>query len=299
MPQPGEPSLSVVIPVHNEQENVGPLYDELRQVLDALARPYEIVFVNDGSEDDTLFRLRKLRDTDARVRILDLDGNFGEAAALSAGFHTAHGEIIVTIDGDRQNDPEDIPRLLEVLETRGVAVVSGRREDRQEANWSRVIPSRVANTLIARVTGVPAHDCGCGLKAYRRAAVPKVHLPRGMNRFLPAIFGVEPGEVAEVPTRDRRRQHGASHYGIGRTIVVLRDLLALPFLIHDPRRAEVRAALSTAAAAGLGALLSDFSRAATVGLDVGAVLCGLVWWNLRRFNRTQREGAYRIRQDYV
>lgn len=299
IPRSLDPLLSVVIPVHNEEQNVGPLHGEIQRVLDALGRSYEIIFVNDGSEDETLACLRRVREEDARVRILDLDGNFGEAAALSAGLHAARGEIVVTIDGDGQNDPGDIPPLVEALETPGMAVVSGRRDDRQEDAWRRIIPSRVANALIARVTGLPTHDCGCGLKAYRRSAVPRLHLPRGMNRFLPAIFGVAPHQVAEIPTRDRHRQHGVSHYGIGRTLVVLRDLLALPFLVRNPRRAEVALALSTVAAAGLGAALLDVSRIATAALDVVAVLCGVVWWNVRRFNRTQSEGAYRLRQEHT
>lgn len=291
------PLISVVIPVHNEEEHIAPLYAEIRAVLELRGDPWELLFVNDGSTDDTLARLRVLQASDERVHVLDLDGNFGEAAALSAGFHGARGDIIVTLDGDGQNDPGDIPQLLSALDQPGIAVVSGRRIDRREDTLLRVWPSRLANHCIARVTRLPTHDCGCGLKAYRRSAVPRIHLPRGMNRFLPAIFAVPAGAFVEVPTTDRPRRHGQSHYGIGRTIIVLRDLLALPFILHDSRRAEVTFALATAGAALTGALLLNTNRFATIFCDVIAILSGLVWWNVRRFNRTQTDGAYRLRPE--
>ena len=293
-----EPSLSVVVPVHNEEGNVGPLHAELRQVLDGLRESSEIIFVNDGSDDQTLTRLRALLAEDHRLRIIDLDGNFGEAAALSAGFHSARGGIVITVDGDGQNDPHDIPRLLAALRSRDLDAVSGRREARQEGYWLRVLPSRLANHLIVRATGVPVQDCGCGLKAYRRHLVSTVHLPRGMNRFLPAILGVAANAVAEVPTRDRRRPAGSSHYGIGRTAIVLRDLLAVPFIIRDRRQAHIRFALATAGAAGAAALFADVSRAAMLALDAIAAVLGLIWWNTRRFNRAQVEGVYRVRKEY-
>ncbi len=297
-PNSTEPSLSVVVPVHNEEDNVGPLHIELQQVFDRLGEPYELIFVNDGSDDETLPRLRALQSGDSALRILDLDGNFGEAAALSAGFHAARGEIVITLDGDGQNDPRDIPRLLQTLRSRGLQAVSGRREARQEDYWLRVLPARVANLLIERVTGVPVRDCGCGLKVYRRALVATVQLPRGMNRFLPAIVGVKPDAVAEVATQDRRRQTGSSHYGIARTVLVLRDLLAMRFIMRDPRRAQVRFTLATAAAAGAGALFADVSRARMLACDLIALVFGLIWWNTRRFNRAQDEGVYRVRREY-
>jgi glycosyltransferase involved in cell wall biosynthesis len=288
--------LSVVVPVFNEQDNVAPLYEELRRVLEVLGESFEILFVDDGSTDDTAKRLHALASSDPRLRVVDLDGNFGEAAALSAGFHAARGDIVVTLDGDGQNDPADIPRLLDALRSGDLQAVSGRRDERRESFWLRILPSRIANALIARLTGVPVHDCGCGLKAYRREFVRSVHLPRGMNRFLPAVLGVKPNGVAEVVTRDRRRHSGRSHYGLARTFAVLRDLPALPFLARDPRRAEVGLALATAAAAGCGALFWETSRLTTAAIDAVAVLCGLGWWNVRRFNRAQENGVYRLRE---
>jgi glycosyltransferase involved in cell wall biosynthesis len=291
------PSLSVVVPVFNEQDNVIPLAGEIRAVLERLGEPFEILFVNDGSTDATRERLFAVRAEEPRLRIVDLDGNFGEASAITAGLHQAAGEIVVTLDGDGQNNPADIPRLLDTLRSGNLKAVSGRRLKRQEGYWLRVLPSRIANAAIVWVTRVPVHDCGCGLKAYRRSALPRLHLPRGFNRFLPAILGVRAGEVAEVETADRRREHGASHYGFSRTLIVLRDLLALRFIIDDPRAAQWRFALATAGAATLGAVLLDRSVAAAVAFDLLAVLCGLVWWNARRFNHAQEAGVYRLREE--
>jgi len=293
-----DPSVSVVIPAHNEAANVGPLYEELRRVLEALDEPHEVLFVNDGSSDATLARLRAFQADDPVLRVIDLDGNFGEAAALTAGFHRARGEIVVTLDGDGQNDPADIPRLLDLLRTRKLDAVSGRRERRREHYWLRVLPSLIANRLIVRVTGVAVSDCGCGLKAYRRALVAGIQLPRGMNRFLPAILGVDPQAVGEIATRDRERYTGTSHYGIGRTAIVLRDLLALRWIIRNPFRAEVGFALATAGAAAMGALVAHATHVGMMAADLAAGVLAINWWNTRRFNRAQTTGVYRVRKEY-
>ena len=302
------PALSLVVPVYNEEGNVGPLFDELTRVAGALGRPYEILFVNDGSRDGTLARLEEIRRRDDRLRVVDLDGNFGEAAALSAGFAHARGDVVVTLDGDGQNDPAEIPRLLAALGP-DVDAVSGRRLERKEAFLTRVLPSRLANWLIVRATGVPAHDCGCGLKAYRRQLVARARLPRGMNRFLPAILGVDPSRVAEIRVTDRRRGSGRSHYGLSRTFIVLRDLLALPILVRRP-----------SAAPAVGRALGG-AQVAFVGLTVGAILGALGWpagsaaarvtalggvlaaclgwaigYNVRRWVRAQEEGVFRVRK---
>jgi glycosyltransferase involved in cell wall biosynthesis len=291
------PVISVVVPVYNEQDNAVALAEEIGAVLDRIGEPAELVFVNDGSTDATRARLLALQAREPRLRVLDLDGNFGEASALSAGLHQARGEFVVTLDGDGQNDPADIPLLLDTLRGGHLKAVSGRRLNRQEGYWLRVLPSRLANALIVWVTRVPVHDCGCGLKAYQRAALPPLHLPRGLHRFMPAIFGLRAEDVAEIDTRDRRRQHGASHYGLGRTFAVLRDLLAVRFIIDNPRRAELRFALATAVTAALGAFVLARSLAATVALDALAVVLASVWWNARRFNRAQQAGVYRLREE--
>ncbi|HXQ22813.1 MAG TPA: glycosyltransferase family 2 protein [Candidatus Acidoferrales bacterium] len=293
------PALSVVVPVFNEAGNVGPLFTEIRDVMAGLGRPFEMIFVNDGSTDATLDQLRALAAGEARLRIIDLDGNFGEAAALSAGFRAARGDVLVTLDGDGQNDPHDIPRLLAALERNGCRVVSGWRQERQEGLLLRVVPSRLANGLIAAVSRIPVHDNGCGLKVYRRSVVERAALPRGMNRFVPAIFGVRADEVAEVPVNDRRRQHGQSHYGISRTLIVMRDLLALRFIIANPRRAEALWAVVTLAVAAAH-LVGAWNRSGWLMLAtaVVAVLASMIWWNLRRFNRAQRDGVFRVRCEY-
>ncbi|HXJ34568.1 MAG TPA: glycosyltransferase family 2 protein [Candidatus Eisenbacteria bacterium] len=243
------PSLSIVVPVYNEEGNVGPLHAELSAVARQIGRPYEIVFVNDGSTDQTLPRLVALTRADPALRVVELDGNFGEAAALSAGFDAARGDVVATLDGDGQNDPAAIPFLLEKLEE-GYDAASGRRLRRREAFTTRVLPSLVANRAIALATGVPVYDCGCGLKAYRRHLVEGAQLPRGFNRFLPAILGVDPKRVAEITVRDRPRGSGASHYGLSRLFIVLRDLPALPLLtrFRRPPQAVVRALGRTIAA---------------------------------------------------
>jgi glycosyltransferase involved in cell wall biosynthesis len=291
--------ISVVVPVFNEQDNVAPLAGEIRAVLERLGEPFELLFVNDGSTDATRERLLAIGAVEPRLRVIELDGNFGEAAALSAGFHQARGAFVVTLDGDGQNDPGDVPRLVEALRRRDLNAVSGRRTDRAESYWLRLLPSRLGNALIAWVTRVPVSDCGCGLKAYRRAALPRIHLPRGFNRFLPAIFGLRAEEVAEVETHDRPRLHGRSHYGVGRTVAVLRDLPALRFIIADAPAAERRFALATAGAAALGALVADRSRVAMICCDAFAVLLGTIWWNARRFNHAQESGVYRLREEHT
>lgn len=299
MSTPFVPAVSVVVPVYNEQGNAAPLCAEICEVMRAIDRPFEMIFVNDGSTDGTLAELRQMAATEPRLRILDLDGNFGEAAALSAGFQAARGESVITLDGDGQNDPHDIPRLLEVFERNGYRVVSGWRQQRQEGVLLRVLPSRIANRLIAAVSRVPVHDNGCGLKIYRRAVVAKAALPRGMNRFLPAILGVRAHEVAELPVNDRRRQCGQSHYGISRTFVVIRDLLALRFIMANPGAAEPVSAV-VALAALIGCFLGVWQTRAwvtTLSAIVG-VVAALIWRNLRRFNDAQRHGVFRVRREY-
>jgi dTDP-4-amino-4,6-dideoxygalactose transaminase len=223
--------LSLVVPFCNEEGNVDAVYRELRTVVEGLGHTYECVFVNDGSTDRTGAILDEIASTDQGVRVVHLPENRGEAAALSSGFQQARGRMVVTLDGDGQNDPHDIPLLLAKMDE-GYQVVSGWRCDRQEDYWLRVLPSRLANRLIAWVTGIPVHDCGCGLKVYRRETLTGLTLPAGMHRFLPVILRVAAEMVAEVPVKDRARQSGRSHYGLSRMFSVLRDLLP----VHCIRR---------------------------------------------------------------
>jgi hypothetical protein len=293
------PELSVVVPVYDEEGNVEPLHAELTDVCTRLGRPYEIVFVNDGSRDGTLARLSALVGTDPHLRVVDLDGNFGEAAALCAGFSVARGDVVVTLDGDGQNDPHDIPRLLDALRP-DVDVVSGRRLQREGSMTTRVIPSWVANRMIVLATRVPVYDCGCGLKAYRRDVLTDAQLPKGMNRFMPAILGVPGTRVAEVTTRDRRRGSGQSHYGLWRVAVVFRDLPSLPLLCrHEkPARGVARAlrvgalVLATAGVLAVGRWHPGWSLVAIAG----AAIASAVRHNVERFVEAQEHGVFRIRR---
>lgn len=293
------PALSFVVPVYNEEDNVAPLHAELSAVACATGRSYELLFVNDGSRDATLERLLALADDDPRLRVVELDGNFGEAAALSAGFATAAGDVVVTLDGDGQNDPADVPRLLETLD-HGYDVVSGRRSHRRERFGSRVLPSLVANRLIVLATGVPAYDCGCGLKAYRRKLVGGAQLPRGFNRFLPAILGVDPARVAEISTQDRPRGSGTSHYGLSRVAIVLRDLPALPLLtrLRLPARPLARGLAVLLAALVAGAALAAGGR--HPGAAVLSGTAALVVWAARhgavRMAHAREAGVFRVRK---
>jgi glycosyltransferase involved in cell wall biosynthesis len=293
------PALSIVVPVYDEEGNVGPLHEELAEVAARIGRSYELLFVNDGSRDRTLERLEVIAANDPNVRVVDLDGNFGEAAALSAGFNLARGEVIVTLDGDGQNDPHDIPALLAKLEE-GCDAVSGRRRAREEAFLSRVLPSWVANRLIAVATRVPVYDCGCGLKAYRRELVADAQLPRGMNRFLPAILGVDRRRVAEVDTNDRPRGSGTSHYGLSRVAVVFRDLFSLPLLVRRPAPGYATAGVLGAAGVALIVLaLVAGARGWPVSggeLAVAAALAVAVRHNVIRFADAQQHGVFRVRR---
>jgi len=220
--------------MHNEQGNVRALYDDIKGVMQTLEQSYEIIFVNDASSDQTLAEMREIQECDADFHFTDLATNVGENWALLAGISRARGEVIITIDGDYQNDPAYIPHLLQEL-SKGYCVVSGRRQERTAAFWTKRLPSQIANTMIRLVSGVPVHDCGCGLKAYRRETLEGKFVPKGfMNRFSPVSLGVKGREFSEVEIVDRARIAGQSHYGLGRVFVVLRDLWVLPFAIRGP-----------------------------------------------------------------
>jgi len=222
------PDLSVVIPVHDEQENVEPLYAALHASLEELGRTYEIVVVDDGSRDETYVRLTRLAAQDPRLKLVKLRRNYGQTAAMAAGFDHARGAVIVPMDGDLQNDPADLGALLEKIDE-GYDVVSGWRKDRQDGFVKRV-PSRIANWLIGRVTGVRLHDYGCTLKAYRSEVVRETRLYGEMHRFLPALAFEAGAQITEIPVRHHRRVSGHSSYGLGRTFKVLLDLMTVKFL---------------------------------------------------------------------
>jgi glycosyltransferase involved in cell wall biosynthesis len=222
--------LSVVIPLFNEQDNIGPLHEELCEVLGALGLDYEIVFVDDGSTDATFARVRRVRAADPRVVGIRLRRNSGQTAAMQAGFHHAAGAIIVTMDGDLQNDPRDIPRLLDKL-GQGYDLVCGWRKHRKDRLLHRKIPSWVANWILAVVTGVKIHDNGCSLKAYRTAVIRNMPLYADMHRFIPAVSSLAGARCTEIVVNHRARRHGASKYGISRVWKVLADLLVIKMLV--------------------------------------------------------------------
>jgi glycosyltransferase involved in cell wall biosynthesis len=228
------PEVSVVIPVFNEVENVRDLHGELTAALEPLGRPYEILLVDDGSTDGTLPALLAIERTDPRVRVVRLRRNFGQTAAFSAGFDHARGDVIVTSDGDLQNDPRDIPALLARLDE-GFDMVCGWRRRRHDS-FSRVLPSRIANGLISWATGVRLHDYGCSLKAIRAEVVKGLRLYGEMHRFIPAVASWMGVTVTEMEVNHRPRTRGSSKYGLGRTLRVLLDLFTVKFLLSYATR---------------------------------------------------------------
>ena len=222
--------LSVIIPIYNEEENVPELHEELRRVLDGLGRAYEIIYVDDGSSDGSFRLLKGLADRHPEVVVIQFRRNFGQTAALAAGMDASRGDVLIFMDGDLQNDPADIPRLLETMEDGEYDVVSGWRKNRQDAAINRKLPSRIANRLISWVSGVHLNDYGCTLKAYRREVMQNVRLYGEMHRFIPAYAAWAGARIAELPVNHRARKYGRSKYGINRTLKVLLDLLTLKFL---------------------------------------------------------------------
>jgi glycosyltransferase involved in cell wall biosynthesis len=221
-------TLSVVIPVYNEEENIRLLHERLKKALDPLDKEYEILFVDDGSTDGTLSILEEIQARDDTVIVLSLRRNFGQTAAFAAGFDFARGDVVVTMDGDLQNDPADIPKLLALVKDNDL--VSGWRKHRKDPFFTRRLPSIMANWLISNVTGVKLHDYGCSLKAYRREVIKNLRLYGEMHRFIPAVASWYGVRVAEVETVHHPRMHGKSKYGISRTVKVVLDLTTVKFL---------------------------------------------------------------------
>jgi glycosyltransferase involved in cell wall biosynthesis len=221
-------SYSVVIPVFNERPNIIPLYKELKPVMDNLGKQYEILFIDDGSTDRTYSVIRKLHDKDKRVRAIRLRKNFGQTAAISAGFDYSKGKIIITMDGDLQNHPRDIPRLIAKI-NQGHDVVSGWRYNRKDPGLSKKIPSKISNRMARRLTKVNLHDFGCTLKAYRREAIEDIELYGEMHRYIPAVVAWRGYSVAEIKVEHRRRKHGITKYGAKRLLRGFLDLLNIKF----------------------------------------------------------------------
>ena len=222
------PKLSVVVLVFNEVESIAPLHEEIIGVLEAMDLSYEVIYIDDGSRDGSTERLAQLALTDSHVRVVSFRRNFGQTAAVQAGIDNARGEILVFMDGDLQNDPHDIPRLLQRMDE-GYDVVSGWRKNRQD-DAARVLPSKIANWIIARVTGVPLNDFGCTLKAYHRDVIQDVKLYGEMHRFIPVYASWVGARIAEIPVNHRPRSFGNSKYSLSRTSRVLLDLMTVKLL---------------------------------------------------------------------
>ncbi len=222
--------LSIVIPIHNEEPSILPLYDRLTAVLEQVQRPYEILFVDDASSDRSFELLANLVETDGHLKVIRLRRNFGQTAALSAGFHEAKGDIIIAMDGDLQHAPEDIPALLEKMD-QGYDIASGWRKRRVDNAIMRKIPSRIANWLMAQASGIELHDFGTTFKAYRAEVLKDVNLYGELHRFIPALANIYGARVVEVPIRNVPRAAGDSHYGIGRTFRVMFDIVTIKFML--------------------------------------------------------------------
>ena len=221
--------LSIVIPVYNEQDNVFPLHERISAALRDLRDEFEVILVNDGSTDLTETNLRAVAAKDPRFKVVNFRRNFGQTAAMMAGIDFASGDIIVGLDGDLQNDPADIPKLLDKL-AEGYDVVSGWRVNRKDAALKRNLPSRIANWLISTISGIHLHDYGCSLKAYKKHVVKGVKLYGEMHRFIPIYASWQGGKVAEIPVDHHPRIHGSSKYGLERVVKVLLDLMVVKFL---------------------------------------------------------------------
>jgi len=222
------PEVSVVVPVLNEQDNIGPLYEQITRALTGKYN-YEVIFVDDGSDDNSFSVLARLQSDDGKVRVIRFRKNFGQTAALSAGFDYARGKIIVAIDADLQNDPADIPKMIAKL-NEGYDVVSGWRKKRHDKLLTRLVPSMIANRIISAITGVKLHDYGCTLKVYHREVLAQMNLYGEMHRFIPALASWSGARICEMPVNHRPRTSGSAKYGMARTLKVILDLITVKFL---------------------------------------------------------------------
>ena len=315
MAESGRPSLSVVVPLYNEEGSLPHLLAQLLAALKPLGRSFEIVLVDDGSRDGTPALLQDMAARTPELVAVLLRRNYGQTAAMAAGFDASRGEILVTLDGDLQNDPADIPLLLNQLEQGQLDLVSGWRHQRQDNTISRLLPSLLANRLIARVTGVKLHDYGCSLKAYRREVVADMNLYGELHRFLPALAFIEGARIGEVQVNHHPRRYGKSKYGIDRTFRVLMDLLTVWFMkrfLTRPMHVFGFAGL-VSLGAGLALALWLVGEKLLLGMDIGnrplllmavlAILSGVQLFSfgllaelqMRTYHESQGRPIYRVR----
>lgn len=247
--------LSVIVPLYNEEENIQLLYDELKEVLQSIKDEHEIIFIDDGSSDTSIEILRAIQGGDDTVVVVSFRRNFGQTAAMSAGFDYAAGDVIITMDADLQNDPHDIPKLLAKLDE-GYDVVTGWRHDRQDAFINRKLPSMIANKIISVTTGVNLHDYGCTLKAFKKYVIKGINLYGEMHRFIPAIASGLGISFTEVKVNHRPRRFGSSKYGISRTIRVVLDLITVKFLLSFSTKPIQVFGLMGIVSGGIGTLIA-------------------------------------------
>jgi glycosyltransferase involved in cell wall biosynthesis len=248
--------LSIIVPLLNEEASIVPLYVRLTQVLTGLDQPYEIIFVDDGSRDATPQVLDQIYENDSRIKIVSLRRNFGQTAALKAGFDLAVGEVVISMDGDLQHDPEEIPAFVAKLAD-GYDIVSGWRVQRRDSWLTRQVPSRVANWVMAKLSGVPLHDFGTTFKAYRREIIQNIPLYGDLHRFIPALATWSGARIAEIPIRNTPRRNGKSNYGLLRTFHVLLDLISTKFLLNYSTRPLHFFGLLGLLATGTGSLIGS------------------------------------------
>ena len=309
-----KPYLSIVVPVYNEEENVRPLFEKIREVCETIGRTYEVLFVDDGSVDNTFEVLSELRNHEPCLAVIRFQENAGQTAAMAAGFEFAQGERIISKDGDLQNDPADIPRLLQKLDE-DYDLVCGWRRERQDKFWTRRVPSVVANWIISKVTGIAIHDNGCSLKAYRSEIIKQVPLYGEMHRFIPAMSTVVGARIAEIVVKHHPRQFGTSKYGLGRVWRVVLDILAFKLILsifarqpnsknrsstQRPYQNQINPKFNVYRAAGLlslpffliGSLLINvtlITGISCIGICVSLMLVSLITgWSLAK---AQREAA--------
>ena len=252
------PELSIVIPIRNESPNIRPLYDEVMGTLSVSGRSFEVIVIDDGSTDDSFAQLAALQAADPRLRVIRFRRNFGQTAAFAAGFAHARGRLVVTSDGDLQNDPRDIERMVQLSDRDDLDIVCGWRKDRKDTLVTRRIPSMAANWIISKATGVALHDYGCSLKVFRAEVVKSLRLYGEMHRFLPAIASEQGVRIAEVVVNHRARHAGTTKYGLSRTIRVILDLVTVKFLLSYSTRPLQIFGLLGLVSGGLGALITAY-----------------------------------------
>lgn len=272
MSETENPYLSVVVPFYNEEESIERLWNKLRPSLEEFDRSYEVIFIDDGSSDRTRTIMRELAAQHVNLRVILFRANFGQSAAMAAGFEASRGEVVIAMDGDLQNDPRDIGRIVKKLEN-GYDVVSGWRKNRQDKMISRKIPSKIANRIICSVTDITLHDTGCSLKAFRGDLLRRISLYGELHRFIPALLRMEGAEITEMPVQHHARQFGTSKYNLSRTFRVIMDLTTIRLLmqhLHHPLGFFGKFALLTGCAGGL-AFLYAVSQFLHNTVDVGTL----------------------------